>query len=1434
MPTQQSGPWHKRYAVASFAADSVGRLIDEHSADVLSPFGSHVLKQLVRLRRGFTIDVTGTSTDEDARFAGAVLAKIAQRGFPAPCSVKLERFLLESCKQTGLFDYLQLERAGTISFKITDFPENLPDLLKAIFFTELLLGDSDVQSLLELYRSLQTPAEMEFFDIFLRKCPNPGLSLFLVPQRPIRTMIRLTRPIEEIESNIVERCVDFALEVPDTIKGDWLKLAVEIDEDPHRNQVRDEPGDQMDKLLKDNGWKVIRMSTKQRGNWQEVASELVKVLCNVITDRTLRAVKSLKNDISELQRRALTDLVLMPIAESQILLLVARWLYAKGSASLRIYNAQDLNLQPVLSSVDNYLTHLENLFGLKNFGRPTLVNTEKTADALYFLLPSPQFWSYLNSKNIVLVNPTVVFSEYEDPLLWNALPRPVPNNVHEELLRKSLTFFLQNLFRKVRFREGQLDIVEKCLRLEPVVGLLPTAAGKSLCYQLSGLLQPGFTLVVQPLRSLMWDQQDNLDSIGIHRSTALMSHAEVTPDEELRMREEGYRAIEQGFRFFVFISPERFQIPEFREQVKRFVINQPIPYCVVDEAHCVSEWGHDFRPSYLNLGRVVGNLCDHRGYRPVIVALTGTASQNVLTDILRELEILDPNAVISPRTFDRSELAFEVIRVRANERHTYLLSLLKGLINYQPGQVMNDVPSGLIFTYFVNDSQLGVSQLKKVLLNAVPEMTGKIEIYSGRKPKSFVGQDVDWELKKIELQQKFKRDEVPIMVCTHSFGMGIDKPNVRFTIHAMLPRSLEEFYQQAGRAGRDGEGSRCFIIFVDDQPKLADEILDPLKVPIEKTDTLVRGVSRVQQGDILRNIWFLRNSFLGKNDDKRILDSLWEHLQKYLPVREGDRNSVEVPFNFLQARSITELDSFEQAQQALEKAIYRLLAVGAIEDYEKDYSKGVFVVYLTRHSVQGLSDRFKKYLSRYATEGEVKKYLPEVSEDYVEAVKTYAHRMVDFVYDHIERRRRRAMWEMLQAARDPVKFREQLMAYLEESQFTKPIKELTKRVVPEEWFRLIDQAEGVDGLVKLFGACRRQLEEFPEHPGLLLLTGFCRLHYGDESLRDIGNAFTVLRESYPKIDRQEVARSLLERIKTRFPGVLDKVLLVILGSDSSLEMVRFCYSEAPSYSDSYRRALFMLVEHILNGLRDGFRNDNYELDSEVPQKVVFEPETEYLMQVEHNTPNRDTSMESQLKSFVEQKRIENLVHFTIARNLPSILKYGLMSRLELEKRGLETVINDLNRYDGHTNAVNLSVSFPNYKMFYRIKNEHPSELWVMILLEPSIIWEKRCAFTKKNAASKEMAQIPLEQKMTVDAFLSMFENENLRRELDLPEHYPTDPQAEVLVFDVIEPRYIKRIVVETESDKQILMDQFGLKDSMVSVEPAYFRPREDWVHWKGV
>jgi ATP-dependent DNA helicase RecQ len=483
----------------------------------------------------------------------------------------------------------------------------------------------------------------------------------------------------------------------------------------------------------------------------------------------------------------------------------------------------------------------------------------------FFGTPDPAAWTLIEAGDAAVIAPRPVAPRYLEPLL-RAAPRPVlaPSPDRAEVVTEGLTYLLRNVFRKKWFRPGQVEIVRRALALKPVVGLLPTGAGKSLCFQLASLLQPGFTLVVDPLRSLMLDQQENLLALGIHRCRAILGSLEATAAKDTAELDEAYRAIASGHYLFVFVAPERLQMPTFRQHVQTFAAAVPIPYCVVDEAHCVSEWGHDFRPAYLNIGRLVCDYCRFDEREPCVVALTGTASRNVLTDILRELVIDDQDAIIEPKSFDRKELTFEVHQVKATDRLPQVVGRLRALLTeagWQPGQP-GELPSGLVFTNFATAGYVGVEAIAAELTRHLGFNPG---IYSGKKPYGFQGTKVDWEREKLHIQRRFKLNECPILVCTQSFGMGIDKPDIRFTIHAILPRSLEDFYQQAGRAGRDGEEARCLLFFSDDQPGLADELLDTERTQLESIARRANVVSRRGQGDAIRNTWFLTQSFIGRD-----------------------------------------------------------------------------------------------------------------------------------------------------------------------------------------------------------------------------------------------------------------------------------------------------------------------------------------------------------------------------------------------------------------------------------------------------------------------------------------------------------------------------------------------------------------------------------------
>ncbi len=1064
--------------------------------------------------------------------------------------------------------------------------------LQICLIPELLIDDADVEPLLDRHRSLCTAAESEWLDEFLRVLPERRLGICWLPQRSLATMGPVTRMVNLSQADRV----DFAFQMPLAGAEAGLKLAVEVDDASHTSDRRMQD-EARDRFLREAGWRIERFPLERRAAWSARFRSLADAMEQALPAADRDAARQLRA-LPPPVRQAIQNLILLPLAETQILGALARLLWQGCPATLHIGDPQNHGLTPVIDAIGSTIHQLCQLHDL---GSLLQIRGGQAGGLLFYGTPASAAWQAIEQQETVLA-PCPVWEGYVEPLAL-APPRPIQTVGGERpaAVRSALDHLLQNVFRKRAFREGQCEILERALTLKPVVGLLPTGAGKSLCFQLAALVQPGFTLVVDPLRSLMIDQLENLETLGIHRCTTIMSGQGPTPLAEQARREESYQGVESGHYLFVFIAPERLQMPGFRDRIRGFAAALPVPYCVVDEAHCVSEWGHDFRPAYLNVGRVVRQYCRYEGREPCLVALTGTASRNVLSDILRELAIEDLESIVEPGSFDRPELQFEVLQVPPQERLAEIVVRLRTLLaqwGWQPGQP-GELPSGLIFTNFATSGNVGV----QVIADELRTRLGlPVEIYCGRRPYGAAGSDRDWEQIKLTTQQGFKADEVRVLVCTHGFGMGIDKPNIRFTLHAMLPRSLEDFYQQAGRAGRDRDQAHCIILFSDDQPGLANQILDTERTPLEEIARLERMQSRRVIGDAIRNTFFLTNNFLGCRVDQEVLTYVVNGiLVPQLPAHLGDQVSFEVPFLALPDALFPSQGNrripADTRTGTLEKALYRLLLVGALGDYEKDYSRRLFIVHLRAQETSLLYRELECYLRRYATEFEVRQFLPpNQSPDWAPAVLDCSAALVQYIYANIERRRRRAMGQMLQVARDaarqgatgPAFFRQQLLAYLEESEFTRPVGELAQRLEPADWFGVLEQVEGLDGITKLLGACRRRLEDSPSHPGLLLLAGICRTTSPnpEQGPDDIRSSFLILSRNCPDpVSRQRIAAQVIGQARRLAPSRLDLILAAMLEGDSSRIMARCCFEHATDGSEVHEWATRHLCTGILQALQ---------------------------------------------------------------------------------------------------------------------------------------------------------------------------------------------------------------------------------------------------------
>ena len=327
---------------------------------------------------------------------------------------------------------------------------------------------------------------------------------------------------------------------------------------------------------------------------------------------------------------------------------------------------------------------------------------------------------------------------------------------------------LKKVFGYDSFRPGQEEIVRRLLDGQDVLAVMPTGAGKSICYQVPALLLPGITIVVSPLVSLMKDQVGALVQAGV--AAAFLNNS-LTDNQKALML---HRARE-GWYKIIYVAPERLEMPGFQ----RFAQEKLISMVTVDEAHCISQWGQDFRPSYLRIKAFVDSLPS----RPVVGAFTATATARVRDDIRSHLDLHQPYEVTTG--FDRPNLYFETRRALPSQKPKELLDLV----------LREGDNAGIVYC----------STTKQV------DETARLLQSRGIRAAAYHAK-LDAEVRR-KNQDDFLYDRVQIMVATNAFGMGIDKPNVRFVIHYNMPKDLESYYQEAGRAGRDGLPSRCILLY---------------------------------------------------------------------------------------------------------------------------------------------------------------------------------------------------------------------------------------------------------------------------------------------------------------------------------------------------------------------------------------------------------------------------------------------------------------------------------------------------------------------------------------------------------------------------------------------------------------------------------------------
>ncbi|MED2919311.1 DNA helicase RecQ [Bacillus sp. AR8-1] len=338
---------------------------------------------------------------------------------------------------------------------------------------------------------------------------------------------------------------------------------------------------------------------------------------------------------------------------------------------------------------------------------------------------------------------------------------------------------LASYFGYSSFRRGQDETIKNVLDGKDTVCIMPTGGGKSICYQIPALVFEGTTLVISPLISLMKDQVDTLVQNGISATYINSSISIAEANQRIQLAKQGHYKL-------LYVAPERLDSMEFVDQL----IDMKIPMIAIDEAHCISQWGHDFRPSYLHIHRIL----DYLPEKPLVLALTATATPQVRDDICNTLEINQENTIMT--TFERENLSFSVIK--GQDRNAYLADYIR----------QNQKESGIIYAA----TRKVVDQLYEDLMKAGVSVS---KYHAGMS-------DSD----RNEQQELFLRDEVSVMVATSAFGMGIDKSNIRYVIHYQLPKNMESYYQEAGRAGRDGLDSTCILLYSSQDVQVQRFLID--------------------------------------------------------------------------------------------------------------------------------------------------------------------------------------------------------------------------------------------------------------------------------------------------------------------------------------------------------------------------------------------------------------------------------------------------------------------------------------------------------------------------------------------------------------------------------------------------------------------------------
>jgi RecQ family ATP-dependent DNA helicase len=850
-----------------------------------------------------------------------VLDNQLSRGLPTLTSIHIEKIFANSFGLTQE----SVSNIGRITF---DFIENASNYLRCLIIADGRTTELNDETTFQTWEEHGgSEVEKNFFQgIFSQNGDRTNHLLQL--QRNISSIVAKNVS----EDLFAHQTIDFLLEFPQVdnlAKG----LIIEIDGSQHN----EEPQRSKDRLRQHfanlNGYQTVRIATNEiYAIPQAKQNQISQYLLHPYAQHFRQNVSNPLFDSDE--GLAYLQVFLSPFGIARVQKALIKAIkksiidLTRESLSIAIIE-RDLPCGKI--AIEDLMLQIENLSLLQNGERlPTpnidlkIFNTAKFAHCrlnsdietqifsneidfrqydLTIDVSVLNYSSFLNRPTNCSPNKTIVIRSVhhtETRRKFSFSPTRAYGNVpatREDESINHLTFFLQSLFRKESFREGQVEILSKALAKRNPIALLPTGAGKSLTYQMASLLQTGLTIVVDPIKALMKDQDENLKIASIDATVYINSSLSAIE------KRENIRRYSEGEYLFAFVSPERFVIEDFRNSIASIPnYSRNFSYCVIDEAHCVSEWGHDFRTAYLKLGDNSRRFCfsGHEGEHIVTLGLTGTASFDVLSDVQREVGLLNNSDIIRPARLERDELHFKIKKVNAflqgantewniktsvfSTTKNTLLQILRTdlMVEFDVDTFSGFIQAngeesncGLIFCPHAGGTDISVKKVADFLKTTFPNVAHLIGEYHGS------GDNLD------EVQDKFKRNEITLLVATKAFGMGIDKPNIRFTIHLTHPISIEGFYQEAGRAGRDRNSAVCYILHCNN-----------LRLPGGKT------VARDIQDS------FLYNSFKGREYEKQITFDILEQITfPFTPIKNQiekdilEDTGIEINLNLFPANN---------------------------------------------------------------------------------------------------------------------------------------------------------------------------------------------------------------------------------------------------------------------------------------------------------------------------------------------------------------------------------------------------------------------------------------------------------------------------------------------------------------------------------------------------